>query len=92
MLRFLQRRGSHGALVCSYVPVVRARSIAVDSLDSGDAGGDAGRQGDGWVCFHRMFATTAPGLSVVIGLPVAFVLLSAGVFVGIFILWSRARS
>jgi hypothetical protein len=42
--------------------------------------------------FHRMFATTAPGLSVVIGLPVAFVLLSAGVFVAIFILWSRARS
>jgi len=42
--------------------------------------------------FHRMFATTAPGLSVVIGLPVAFVLLSAGVFVGLFILWSRARS
>jgi hypothetical protein len=39
-----------------------------------------------------MFATTAPGLSVVIGLPVAFVLLSAGVFLGIFILWSRARS
>jgi hypothetical protein len=42
--------------------------------------------------FHRMFATTAPGLSVVIGLPVAFVVLSAGVFVAIFILWSRARS
>jgi hypothetical protein len=42
--------------------------------------------------FHRMLATTAPGLSVVIGLPVAFVVLSAGVFVGLFILWSRARS
>jgi hypothetical protein len=39
-----------------------------------------------------MFATTAPGLSMVIGLPVAFVVLSAGVFLAIFILWSRARS
>jgi len=39
-----------------------------------------------------MFATTAPGLSVVIGLPVAFVLLSAGACLALFILWSRARS
>jgi hypothetical protein len=39
-----------------------------------------------------MLATTAPGLSVVIGLPVAFVLLSAGAFTALFILWSRARS
>jgi uncharacterized membrane protein SpoIIM required for sporulation len=39
-----------------------------------------------------MFATTAPGLSLVIGLPVAFVLLSAGAFLGLLILWSRARS
>jgi hypothetical protein len=39
-----------------------------------------------------MFATTAPGLSVVIGLPVAFVLLSAGACLTLFILWTRARS
>jgi hypothetical protein len=42
--------------------------------------------------FHRMLATTAPGLSVVIGIPVAFVLLSAGLCLGLFILWTRARS
>jgi hypothetical protein len=39
-----------------------------------------------------MFATSAPGLSIVIGLPVAFVLLAMGACVGIFILWTRARS
>jgi hypothetical protein len=39
-----------------------------------------------------MFATSAPGLSVVIGIPVGFVLLSAGACLGLFILWTRARS
>jgi len=39
-----------------------------------------------------MFATTAPGLSVVIGLPVAFVLIAAGACLTLFIIWSRARS
>jgi uncharacterized membrane protein SpoIIM required for sporulation len=39
-----------------------------------------------------MLATSAPGLSVVIGIPVAFVLLAAGACVGLFILWTRARS
>jgi hypothetical protein len=39
-----------------------------------------------------MFATTAPGLSVVIGLPVAFVLIAAGACLTLFVLWSRARS
>jgi len=39
-----------------------------------------------------MFATSAPGLSVVIGIPVAFVLLAAGACLGLLILWTRARS
>jgi hypothetical protein len=39
-----------------------------------------------------MFATTAPGLSLVIGLPVAFVLLAVGACLTLFILWGRARS
>jgi uncharacterized membrane protein SpoIIM required for sporulation len=39
-----------------------------------------------------MLATSAPGLSVVIGIPVAFVLLAVGACLGLFILWTRARS
>jgi uncharacterized membrane protein SpoIIM required for sporulation len=39
-----------------------------------------------------MLATSAPGLSVVIGIPVASVLLAAGACLGLFILWTRARS
>jgi hypothetical protein len=39
-----------------------------------------------------MFATTAPGLSVVIGLPLAFVVICAAGFTALFILWNRARS
>jgi hypothetical protein len=39
-----------------------------------------------------MFATSAPGLAIVIGLPVAFVLLSAGACLSLFIFWTRARS
>jgi hypothetical protein len=39
-----------------------------------------------------MFATQVPGLPLVIGLPVAFVLLAAGAALGLFILWNRARS
>jgi len=39
-----------------------------------------------------MFATSAPGLSLVIGLPIAFVLLASGACLGLFILWTRARS
>jgi uncharacterized membrane protein SpoIIM required for sporulation len=39
-----------------------------------------------------MLATTAPGLFFVIGIPIAFVLISAGACLGLFVLWSRARS
>jgi hypothetical protein len=39
-----------------------------------------------------MFATTPPGLLEVIGIPIAFVLLSAAAFTGLFILWTRART
>jgi hypothetical protein len=39
-----------------------------------------------------MFATTAPGLLEVIGIPVAFVLVSAGACLGLLIFWNRARS
>jgi hypothetical protein len=39
-----------------------------------------------------MLATSPPGLSLVIGLPVAFVLIAAGSCLALFILWSRARS
>jgi uncharacterized membrane protein SpoIIM required for sporulation len=39
-----------------------------------------------------MLATSAPGLSVVIGLPIAFVLIAAGACLGLFVLWTRARS
>jgi len=39
-----------------------------------------------------MFATSEPSLSLVIGLPVAFVLIAAGACLGLFILWTRARS
>jgi hypothetical protein len=39
-----------------------------------------------------MLATSAPGLSIVIGLPVAFVLLSIAAALGIFVLWTRAGS
>jgi hypothetical protein len=39
-----------------------------------------------------MLATSAPGLSVVIGLPIACVLIAAGACLGLFVLWTRARS
>jgi hypothetical protein len=39
-----------------------------------------------------MLATTGINLSLVIGLPVAFVLLSAAGAVGLFVLWTRAGS
>jgi len=39
-----------------------------------------------------MIATTGIGLSIVIGLPIAFVVVSAAAFTGLFVLWSRARS
>jgi hypothetical protein len=39
-----------------------------------------------------MVATSAPGLSIVIGLPVAFVLVGMGACLALFILWGRARS
>jgi hypothetical protein len=39
-----------------------------------------------------MFATTPPGLLEVIGIPIAFVLLSAGACLGLLIVWNRARS
>jgi hypothetical protein len=39
-----------------------------------------------------MFATVAPGLLEVIGIPVGFVVLTAAAFTGVYILWMRARS
>jgi uncharacterized membrane protein SpoIIM required for sporulation len=39
-----------------------------------------------------MLATTAPNLFFVIGMPIAFVLISAGACLGLFVLWTRARS
>jgi uncharacterized membrane protein SpoIIM required for sporulation len=39
-----------------------------------------------------MLATTAPSLFFVIGIPIAFVLISAGACLGLLVLWTRARS
>jgi hypothetical protein len=39
-----------------------------------------------------MFATTSINLVVVIGIPIAFVLLSAAGALGLFVLWTRART
>jgi hypothetical protein len=39
-----------------------------------------------------MFATTAPGLLEVIGIPLGFVVLCAAGFTGLYVLWMRARS
>lgn len=39
-----------------------------------------------------MLATSAPGLSLVIGLPIAFVLLTSGACLALFIFWGRVRS
>jgi hypothetical protein len=39
-----------------------------------------------------MFATVVPGLLEVIGIPVAFVVISIAVLTGLYVLWMRARS
>jgi hypothetical protein len=39
-----------------------------------------------------MFATMAPGLLEVIGIPLGFVVVMAAAFTGLYVLWMRARS